>query len=690
MRLSVDTGGTFTDLIVEDDEGRLSMYKAPTIPADLVQGLLSCVELAATDRDMEVETLLGATELLIHATTIATNAVLTGQIAKTAFITTAGHPDILVLREGGRMGIPTFDYSIPYPAPYVPRALTFEAPERVAADGKILTPLDEGVIGDIIQTLGEKQVEAVGVCLLWSVANPVHEQRIGELLQTRLPGVAFTLSHQVNPSLREYRRASSTCIDASLKPLMSTYLNVMEERLLARGFGGKLLVVTSQGGVMEAGAMGATPLHSLKSGPAMAPVAGRYYAGLDAAADTAIVADTGGTSYDVSVVRKGRIPWSREAWIGIPYLGHMTGFPSVDVRSIGAGGGSVAWVDDGGLLHVGPQSAGSSPGPACYGRGGARPTVTDAALTQGFIDPDYFLGGSMRLDADAAYHALERDVGVALGLDRHQAAAAVLTVATENMIGAIEDVTINQGIDPRDAVLVGGGGAAGLNSVTIARRLGCAKVIIPDVGAALSAAGGQISELSADFATLLVTGCRQFDFEGVNKTLADLRARCEQFVAGTGATVLEQNIEFFVEARYAEQIWEVEVALRHEQFTSEAMLETLREDFHHTHRELFAIEDRRSEIELILWRAKVRCRLRETDIGPLDAAKYESHTEPESRPVYFEGAGLADTSVLRVPMMVLDKSYPGPVIVETPFTTVVIDPNARVELSNSGSLVIIP
>ena len=690
MRLSVDTGGTFTDLIVEDDDGCLSMYKTPTTPDDLVNGLLSGVSLAAAERGTDIETLLGAAELLIHATTIATNAVLTGKIAKIAFITTAGHPDILVLREGGRMGLPTFDYSIPYPAPYVPRALTFEAPERVAADGKILTALDESAITAIIETLASKEVEAVGVCLLWALVNPVHEQRIGEMLRARLPGVPFTLSHQVNPSLREYRRASSTCIDASLKPLIGTYLTALEGRLREHGFRGKLLVVTSQGGVMEAGAMGASPVHSLKSGPAMAPVAGRYYARLDGAADTAIVADTGGTSYDVSVVRKARIPWSRETWIGIPYLGHMTGFPSVDVRSIGAGGGSIAWVDDGGLLHVGPESAGSIPGPACYARGGIRATVTDAALRQGFIDPHYFLGGTMQLDMEAANYALERDVGASLKLDSHQTAAAILTVASENMIGAIEDVTINQGIDPREAVLVGGGGAAGLNCVKIARRLGCPKVIIPDVGAALSAAGGHISELSADFATLLVTGCRQFDFVAVNKALTELRAKCERFVADTGATVLEETIEFFVEARYAEQIWEVEVALRDEQFSTDAMVETLQEDFHRTHRELFAIEDRCSEIELILWRAKVRCRLRATDIGALNPGDESGETDRGSREAYFDDIGLVSTPVLRVPLMETEKSYQGPLIVETPFTTVVVDPEARIELSPTGSLVITP
>ena len=296
----------------------------------------------------------------------------------------------------------------------------------------------------------------------------------------------------------------------------------------------------------------------------------------------------------------------------------------------------------------------------------------------------------MKLDVGAARDAIERDVGGPLSLECHQAAAAILTVATENMIGAIEDVTINQGIDPREAVLVGGGGAAGLNCVKIARRLGCAKVIIPDVGAALSAAGGHISELSAEFASLLVTACRQFDFDAVNHTLAGLRGQCDEFIAGAGANVLEQNIELFVEARYAEQIWEVEVPLRHQQYSSHEMVGTLEEDFHHAHHELFAIEDRQSEIELILWRAKVRCRLREADIGSLEPATGEPVAENESREVYFEETGLVDTRVLRVLLMEVGQSYRGPVIVESPFTTVVVDPNAQVTLSESGSLVITP
>ena len=689
MRFAVDTGGTFTDLIVEDDDGQLRMYKGPTTPDDLVQGMLDTIGLAAGDLGTKTSELLARGELLIHGTTIATNAVLTGNIAKTAFLTTHGHPDILVFREAGRMGVATFDYSVPYPEPYVPRALTFEVPERIGANGEIAVPLDEDSVIEIIRQLADKEVEAVGVCLLWSIANPVHEQRIGALLEEHLPHVPYTLSHQVNPSLREYRRASSTCIDASLKVLMKDYFRGLSRRLREAGFRATLLAVTSQGGVLDAAEVARAPIHSIKSGPTLAPIAGRRYAVADASADTAIIADAGGTSYDVSLVRRGRIPWTRETWIGKPYLGHMTGFPSVDVRSIGAGGGSIAWVDKGGLINVGPQSAGSVPGPACYGQGGTQPTVTDAALLLGYIDPAYFLGGRMRLDLDAAKAALETQLCRPLGLDLHRSAAAVLRVVTENMVGAIEEITINQGIDPRTAVLVGGGGAAGLNSTAIARRLGCPNVIIPDVGAALSAAGALISDLSTEYTAMLVTTGGAFDFDGVNGVLAALEEKCQGFINGPGRASLQHEIEFSVEARYAHQIWEIEVPLRSGHVSSGLELDRLTEDFHNTHRETFAIDDSTSEIEFINWRALARCKLREADVGAVveEAGKGSG---VRSRQVFFPDSGLVEATIIHVESMERNRPVDGPAIIESSFTTVVINPGAQVRRSGAGSLVITP
>ncbi|MBZ9772210.1 hydantoinase/oxoprolinase family protein [Mesorhizobium sp. CO1-1-8] len=269
----------------------------------------------------------------------------------------------------------------------------------------------------------------------------------------------------------------------------------LERRVKDAGFNGRTLVVTSQAGVIDAVDAAEAPIHIVNSGPSMAPLAGRYFARLEQEFPSAIVADTGGTTYDVSLVRRGHIPTSRETWIGQPHRGTMIGFPWVDVKSVGAGGGSIAWIDAGGLLHVGPKSAGAVPGPAAYGRGGVEPTVTDASLALGHLDPDYFLGGSMKLDRGLAETAIREKIAGPLGLDVAAAADAIVTIATENMVQAIVDITVNQGIDPREAVLVGGGGAAGLNSVRIARRLGCGTLIMPEIGAALSAAGAMMSDL---------------------------------------------------------------------------------------------------------------------------------------------------------------------------------------------------
>jgi N-methylhydantoinase A len=689
MRFAVDTGGTFTDLLVEDDEGLLHMYKTSTTPADPVAGVLASFALAAEDLGIDRRALLGRGDLFIHGTTIATNAILTGRIAKTAFLTTQGHPDILVFREAGRMGLPMFDYSVAYPEPYVSRALTFEVPERIGADGRVLCPLDEDAVLAITTALAEQRVEAVGVCLLWAIVNPRHELRLAELLAEHLPGVAVSLSHAVNPSIREYRRASATCIDASLKSLMGAYLTGMTARLRTAGFAGGVLVVTSRGGVMDAEDIARAPIHAVKSGPAMAPVAGRAYARAEGGAETAIVADAGGTSYDVSLVRRGRIPWTRETWIGPRYRGHMTGFPSVDVRIIGAGGGSIAAVDEGGLLRVGPSSAGAVPGPACYAQGGTRPTVTDAALVLGHLDADFFLGGRLRLDIGAAEKAVDEHLARPLALKRDRAAAAVLSVLTENMVGAIEEITVNQGIDPRGAILVGGGGAVGLNAVAIARRLGCPRVIIPDVAAALSAAGALLSDLATEFAELGLTTASRFDLDRVNAILADLEDRCRRFLAGPGAQSHGAAFEFAVEARYARQIWEVEVPLRAARLAGPADVEQLMADFHATHREIFAVDDPLSEIEFVTWRARVRCSLRPSEIGTLVEGGGR-RAGRRSRPAYFEGHGWLSTAVVGLTAMDRDTPYPGPVIVESPVTTVMVDPGAVVHRTARGSLVITP
>ena len=686
MRLACDVGGTFTDLVLEDEGGRIRLYKSPTTPADPIVGLLTAIDLAAADLKRTRRDLLARIAVFVHGTTRAINAVLTGATAQTAFLTTEGHRDILLLREGGRLD--PYDNTQPFPRPYVPRALSFEVPERIGADGRVVTPIDEVAVTRIAQALAAQRIEAVGVCLLWSIANPAHELKIEEILRRELPDLPITLSHRLNPTIREYRRASSTCIDASLKPLMGTYLRGLAERLRAEGFAGRLLTVTSQGGMMDAADMAAAPIHALNSGPSMAPVAGRHLARREAQAEMAIVADTGGTSFDVSLVRRDRIPWTRETWLGPHFRGHMTGFPSVDVKSIGAGGGSIAHVDAGGLLQVGPESAGADPGPVCYGRGGQVPTVTDCALVLGYLDPTFFLGGAIRLDAAAARAALERAVGRPLGMAAEEAAASVMAVATENMVAAIEEITVNQGIDPRGAVLVGGGGAAGFNAVAIARRLGCAQLLVPAVGATLSAVGALISDLSTDRARVLFMRSDALDIAAVNDVLAELAREAGAFTRGPGAAAIESKIEYVVEARYPQQTWEIEVPLRHQRFDNAEQARKLAEDFHALHRELYAVDDPTSPIELVTWRVRVHCRLQMTN--GLTLATPAAKPAPAQRAIYLRGRGRVSATLRRLDDLSVDEQIAGPAIIESDYTTVVLDDGSSARRLESGSLLIAP
>lgn len=674
LRFAVDTGGTFTDLVVEDETGGVAMFKAPTTPADPPEGILNCLRLAAEARNTDLQTLLGEGDLFIHGTTHAINAIVTGRTARTAFLTTEGHPDVLVIREGGRTE--PFNYAVKRADPYVPRALTFEVPGRIDSNGSVYKDLDRDAVVAIAGELAERKIEAIGVCLLWSIVNPAHELAVGKILEEKLPGVPYTLSHQINPILREFRRASSTVIDASLKPLMSRYLAGLTERLESSGYRGRLLILTSKGGMMDAAELARQPIHAINSGPSMAPIAGRYYARPQKSPRDVIIADTGGTTYDVSLVRDGRIPHTAETWIGPKFQGHMTGFPSVDVKSVGAGGGSIAWVDKGGMLHVGPQSAGADPGPACYGTGGREPTLTDACLTLGYLDPEFFLGGKYKLDQSAAHDAIRKVVAEPLGMDLETAAWNVVRVATENMVSAINNITVNQGVDPAAADLIGGGGAAGLNSVFIARRLGCKRLLLPDLGAALSAVGALISDLTTEFRKTFLTTASRFDLDTVNRILAELERRCSEFSGTAGRNAASSSNSFAVEARYEGQVWEIEVPLRSARLNGPSDVSRLVDDFHAMHKRINSIDDRESEVEFVGWKALVRCALREeAQLGRPD----EQHVAVppiRKRRAWFEGEGWASVAVHLLSK--LDGSLlEGPALVESPFTTIVLPAGTR-------------
>jgi N-methylhydantoinase A len=680
FRIAVDTGGTFSDVVVTNSETRqLWVNKALTTYDRVFSGISDALTIVGEEIGISLNQLLAETSLFTYGTTFSTNAIITGDTAKTAFLTTEGHPDTLVLREGGKHN--PFDFRGEYPDPYVPRRLTYEVPERINSEGEVMLALDESRVVEIAADLTAKGIEAVSVCLLWSILNPDHELRIASILEKELPGLPVTLSHQINPILREYRRASSASIDASLKPLMQHHLREMEKDLKAAGYGGQLLVGTSFGGVLNVEDVAMRPIYTVNSAPAMAPVAGRAYAPEE---ESIIVCDMGGTSFDVSIVRDGYLKFTRETWIGEQFTGHMTGLSAVDIKNIGAGGGSIAWIDSGGLLRVGPQSARSMPGPACYGRGGTLATVTDASVVLGHIDPNYFLGGRIKLSHEASVKAVTEHVAKPLGISLHLAAHAILTIATENMVNAIRSITINEGLDPRQSLLIAGGGAGGMTIGKIAELLDSDRVLVPRTAGALSASGGLFSDIVTEFSVSRRADTRTFDYDGINAELAKLDGQIDQFFERIGTPKDQQSREFFVEARYPHQVWELDVPLRGSKFNDAQDVQAMIGDFHVAHERVFAVSEPGQGIECIYWKARAAAHLprpllatKASDAGnePVPMAVNDAWfgSETPIQTARYDGRTLSAGTVLK-----------GPCVIQEPTTTIVVLPGWSALVRNNG------
>ena len=685
-RIAVDTGGTFTDVVVADEAGRHTLGKAPTTPERIFEGMRGALEVAAGELGIDLGTLLGDAHLLVYGTTRSTNAIVEGRVAKTAMLLTEGFPDILVLKEGGKAN--AHDFSLEFPDPYIPQHHTFEIAGRIDAEGGVVRPLDAAATRAVIEQVARGQFEAIAVCLLWSIVNPDHELAVAALIDEILPGVPYTLSHRLLPIIREYRRASATAIDASLKPLIQEHLRHMEQDLRDAGYDGEILVSTSVGGCMNVAEIAERPIHTVKSGPSMAPIAGVTYAAIEDFGDNVIICDTGGTTFDVGLVRDGEPKFTRETWIGGQWSGHILAISSVDVRSIGAGGGSIAWIDPGGLLRVGPHSAGAVPGPACYGTGGDAPTVTDAAVVLGYIDPAHFLGGRMRLDEGAARRVVDR-LADEIGLSREDAAHAVISLANELMIKAIQDITVSEGFDPRESALVAGGGAAGLNIMPIARELGCTRVILPHTASALSACGMQFSDIVAEHSASKVTRSGDFDFEGVSAALAVIDDELERFVASLGERAAAgARIDYYLEARYLYQVWELDVPLPQRHFRTADDVAALVEAFHSVHERLFAVRDDASQVECLNWKGRVRIDLA-SPIEPSTAvAECNAGAPARHREAYFGGGNTVEVPVHDGPALPRGARVAGPAIIEEPTTTLVVYPGMAARMSGAGHFIL--
>ena len=690
IRVCVDIGGTFTDMaMVNDEDGLLNMFKTSTTPDDYGRAVIENLSMAADFYKMTLERFLklcssrqaGAINL---GTTIATNAIIERKVAKVGLICTEGHRDILTLREGGKDE--PFYWDLDYPDPYVPRYLTLPVKERTDTQGGVIVPLHEGQVREVIAEFKKCGVQVIAVCLLWSIVNPSHELRIGRIVEEEWPGQPCVLSHQVNPIIREYRRTISTVINASLLPVVGPYIAGFDERLKSLGYEGNLSLISSFGGIMSIKDMMQTPIYSLDSGPTGGPVAGLLYSRKEFGSESVVTCDMGGTSFDVSRVTDSVIGSTTEGKIGFDFVG----IRKVDTRSIGAGGGSIAWVDPGGLLHVGPQSAGAQPGPACYRRGGKKPTVTDANVVLGYLNPDIILGGRMNLDKAAAYEVIEKGVAKPLGISVLEGAFATWNTVCANMTDAIRTITSWEGIDPREYIFVSGGGAAGMHIIPMMAELGVRRLIIPKAAGILSAMGGLAADMVAEFQRNLECNTATMDFDKVNAVLETLRQQGKTFLESNRVAPEDQVLEFSVDARYNAQPWDLTVPLKTDRLRDRSDVALLVQTFHEAHDRLRGSREEGSFLELSNWRLKAVGKTRELEFTrSAPGGGSFSQAIVGTRMSYFrELGGMVETRVYDGNLLKPGDRIPAPAVIEEMATTVVVFPGSELRVSPLGNYLV--
>jgi len=671
-RIGIDVGGTFTDLFLLDEEsGALARHKLPSTPGDPhlapLNGVREILEMAAATGAQVAFVGLG--------TTVATNALLERKGAVTGLITTAGFRDLLEIARQKRPH--TFDLYGNKPTALVPRRLRHEVTERVLADGSVLKPLDRNELQTVIDKLTGAGVESIAICFLNSYANPENEETAAALVRERWPDGHVAVSAEVLPEFREYERLSSTVVNAYLMPATRDYFKRFEENIASLGIKAQPFIMNSGGGVITPAVAAQRPLDTLFSGPS-GGVSGAVYVSMAAGHPDIITFDMGGTSTDVCLVRDGK-----------PQLSHsrvINGFPlkapAVDVHTVGAGGSSIATVDAGGMLRVGPHSAGSKPGPACYGRGGTQPTVTDANVVLGRLNPKYLLAGALKIDASQSRAAIESEVAQKKSIGLIEAAASMLAIADTNMAQALRFVSVERGLDPRDFVLVAFGGAGPLHAASVARELGVAGVLIPYSPGVLCAMGVLTKDMQMDFSrTRIVAEAAKDSVATVGTVYSELEQKAREEFKRCGGDA-EVMLERTVDMRYTGQNHELSVEAPAGEIDA-AALATMKETFHRAHEQLYGYRSPEYAVEFVTYRVKGLRPIRKHDLARVPVTQRGGALAPTARrQVFFDAAvGFVACPIYDRAQLVPGDQITGPAIIEQMDTTTVIPPafSARVD-----------
>lgn len=682
--LGIDIGGTFTDIVAYDQEtGRVWKGKELTTPDDPSRGVLSAIQNLFSDKD-EIASLYR----IVHATTLFTNALIERKGAKVGLITTAGFRDVLEI--GNERKFELYDVFINMPRPLVPRELRAEAPERVGPDGEILQGLNETALLEQVEHLRTMGIDALAVSFLHAYANPAHEIAALAAIEKAYPDLIVTASHDVAPEIREYERTSTTVTNAYVKPLAHTYLDEIREKTSAMGADAPFFMMLSNGGLTHIEEAKRNPVQLLESGPAAGALAAAYFGELSGE-DNLLAFDMGGTTAKLALVEGGepRVTYHFEAAREKRFI-EGSGLPlnisAVELIEIGAGGGSIAHVDAMGLLKVGPQSSGAMPGPACYGRGGAQPTVTDADLLLGYLNPDYFAGGSFDIDVDAARAAMD-SLAQQSGLSVTDAAFGIHDVVNENMAGAARVHIAEQGRDPRDYTLLATGGAGPVHAFAVAKKLGLRKLLCPASAGVASAVGLLVAPARVERVATVSMPLDSADWTALEAAYTALEQDAAHVITETGFDAGKAQIIRLADMRYIGQGFEVVVTLPGGPYTPDHRA-ALQSAFEGKYRESFSRIPPDGRVEIINIRVSMRAAV---DGGKpqLTAEATDLSADTKTRPVYFRELGdFIETAVYARGALSTGTSYQGPAIVEEAESTLVVGPGGTFTVDAAGNLIV--
>jgi len=665
LRIGVDIGGTFTDLVALDETtGAVVTTKALSTPRELLDGVLRCVDQAGVRLD--------DCRFVIHGTTIGINALLELKGARTGLITTEGFRDVLEIGRGNFLKM--YDVLYRRPEPLVPRGRAHEVPERLTATGEVLVPLDEAAVRAAARQLLADGVQSVAIVFLFSFRDPRHEQRAAEIVAAEMPGVSVSVSHRITQEWREYERTSTTVVNAYVQPIMDRYLGEFDRGLGGRGFAGRLLVTQSNGGAFSLEAARSKPVHTIESGPA-AGVTGSASLSRILGADRLISFDMGGTTAKCAIVERGMVQTTDEYHVD----GRPLRIPVIDIKEVSAGGGTIAWIDAGGALTLGPQSAGADPGPVCYARNGQEPTVTDANLVLGRIDAGRFLGGTMPLDLAAAVRAIDGKIGAPLGLTRAAAAAGIVRLADVKMALAVRSITTERGLDPRDYTLLAYGGGGPLHAVAIARELGIPRVVVPPSPSTFSAWGMLATDLRHDLVRTVLVPLDDTDAGWAEARYEEMRREIAEILPGGGAPVLHRAVDL----RYLGQEHTVTIALDAlDDWTK------LRARFDEAHARAYGYAAREVDVQLLNLRLSVVFPLEPPRLATLER-RATGTPKFETRKIYSSlAADALEYRVYQRQALSSGDQFKGPAAIEEPGTTTLIDAADTLSIENHGCLVI--